>query len=171
MIDGMISPFGPAQDALFMRQALTLARKALVLDEVPIGALVVSPEGIILGRGYNKVTGTHSQTEHAEAVAIRRAGKKRGDWRLEGCWLYVTLQPCAMCINLVNLARLAGVVYGAESPLFGYHLDKGAGLRVYKSGALATIGGVESDEAIQLLKQFFSEKRRLRDERKKQRNG
>jgi tRNA(adenine34) deaminase len=171
MMNDNVSPFGLIQDKRFMRQALTLARKALAIDEVPIGALVVSPEGVILGRGYNKVTCTHSQTEHAEAVAIRRAGKKLGDWRLEGCWLYVTLQPCAMCMNLINLARLAGVVYGAESPLFGYHLDKGAGLRVYKRGALAIIGGVESDEAVQLLKQFFNEKRRMRDERKKQRVG
>lgn len=171
MIKNTLSPFGQKQDRRFMRQALTLARKALASDEVPIGALVVSPEGVILGRGYNKVTRMQSQTEHAEAVAIRRAGKKIEDWRLEGCWLYVTLQPCAMCLNLINLARLAGVVYGAESPLFGYHLDKGAGLRVYKRGALATLGGVESDEAAGLLKQFFNEKRRMRDERKKQRIG
>jgi len=167
MIENNASPFGAFKDAAFMRQALTLARKALVLEEVPIGALIVSPKGEVIGRGYNKVTYAHSQTEHAEAVAIRRAGKKLGDWRLEGCWIYVTLQPCAMCINLINLARLAGVIYGAESPLFGYHLDKGAGLRVYKRDALTVFGGVESDEAVQLLKHFFNEKRKLRDERKK----
>jgi len=171
MMNETISPFGPKQDKRFMCQALTLARKALSRDEVPIGAIVVSPEGVVLGRGYNNVIHARSQTEHAEAVAMRRAGKKLGDWRLEGCWLFVTLQPCAMCMNLSNLARISGVVYGAESPLFGYHLDKGAGLRVYKKGALAIQGGVESDEAVQLLKQFFSEKRRARDERKKQRNG
>jgi len=168
MVKNSISPFGPERDVFFMRQALKLARKALACDEVPIGAIVVSPEGVVLGRGYNKVIGARSQTEHAEAVAIRRAGKKLGDWRLEGCWIYVTLQPCAMCINLIHLSRLSGVIYGAESPLFGYHLDKGAGLRVYKRDALATLGGVESSESVLLLKQFFKEKRRLRDERKKQ---
>ena len=73
-----------------------------------------------------------------------------------------------MCINVIHLARLAGVVYGAESPLFGYHLDKGAGHRVYKRGALTTLGGVENDEAVVLLKQFFNQKRRKRDGRKKQ---
>lgn len=171
MIKNNTSSFGSVCDKRFMRQALVLARKALASDEVPIGAVVVSPEGVVVGRGYNKVACTHSQTEHAEAIAIRRAGKKLGDWRLEGCWIYVTLQPCAMCMNLINLARFAGVVYGAESPLFGYHLDKGAGLRVYKRGALATIGGLEGNEAVQLLKQFFNEKRRMRDERKKQRVG
>lgn len=171
MTENHASPFGEKQDKKFMGQALALARKALASNEVPIGAVVVSPEGVIMGRGYNQVMRLCSQTEHAEARAIKNAGKKSGDWRLEGCWLYVTLQPCAMCLNLIHLARFAGVVYGADSPLFGYHLDKGVGLRVYKKGPLAIVGGFEGDEAVVLLKQFFNQKRREREQRKEQRNG
>ncbi len=106
-----------------MRQALKLAQKAAVIDEVPIGALVVNEQGVILGRGYNMVEKLCTQTAHAELRALTQAGKKVGDWRLNGCWLYVTLQPCAMCLNSIKLSRIQGVVYGAESPLFGYHLD------------------------------------------------
>jgi tRNA(adenine34) deaminase len=96
----MNSPFGPDKNHFFMAQALKQARLALKYDEVPIGAIVVSPEGAIVGRGYNQTERKSSQAFHAEVLAVTRAGHKMGDWRLNGCWVYVTLEPCVMCMNL-----------------------------------------------------------------------
>ncbi len=89
-------------DAYFMQKALRLAEKAYQHDEVPIGAVVVSAEGKVLGRGYNRTEVDYSQSRHAEVCAIERAGKKLLDWRLDGCTLYVTLQPCIMCMSLIT---------------------------------------------------------------------
>lgn len=154
------SPFGQEKDSWYMEQALKLARKAAEYDEVPIGAIVVDNEGKIIGRGYNLVEKMCSQTAHAELRAITQAGKKIGDWRLQGCWLYVTLQPCAMCLNSIKLSRCAGVVYGAESPLFGYHLDNTGQVSLYHRDTLAIIKGVNAENAALLLKQFFKQKRK-----------
>ena len=103
-----------------MNVAISEALKALAKEEVPIGAVIVNKEGVIIARAHNLTEHNHTQAAHAEVLAIQKAGKKLGDWRLEGCWLYVTLEPCAMCYNLAVLSRLDGIVYGAESPLFGY---------------------------------------------------
>lgn len=155
------SPFGAKLDIKYMKQALTLARRALATDEVPIGAVVVDEQGVVVGRGYNQVMNRCTQRAHAEVAALACAGKKRGDWRLNGCVLYVTLEPCAMCMALTSLSRVRTVVYGATSPLFGYHLDldNEAGLRVYKRD-VQIVSGVMSDEAVSLLKQFFQKKRK-----------
>ncbi len=151
------TPFGAKLDKKYMRMALAQACKALLADEVPIGAIVVDPQGHIVGRGYNQVMKKCTQEAHAEVVALTRAGKKRGDWRLNGCVLYVTLEPCAMCMALAYLSRVSMVVYGASSPLFGYQrdtLDNTVVLRVYKKD-VQIVPGVMSDEAVRLLKQFF----------------
>lgn len=145
----------------YMKKALALAQKAADTDEVPIGALIIDAHGKIIARAWNTVEKNKSQIEHAELKAIAKAGKKRGDWRLQGCWLYVTLEPCAMCMNAIVLARLAGVVYGASSPLFGYQkVDKGLGDWLYKKDTLGIIGGICKEMSAQLLQQFFKKKRK-----------
>ncbi|MCA9769838.1 nucleoside deaminase [Candidatus Dependentiae bacterium] len=156
--------FSDKQHAIFMQEALTQAQKSLKQDEVPIGAVVVDVRGNIIGRGHNQVMAKCSQSAHAEILAIEQAGKVQGDWRLEECWLYVTLEPCAMCMNLIILSRLEGVVFGAPSPLFGYsnqnQLDNDDGLPLYKRDALSAIVCIQSEKSVELLKQFFKQKRK-----------
>jgi len=148
------------KDHFFMNHALAQAQRAFDNDEVPVGAIVVNPEGIIVARGYNKVEMRKCQTAHAEMIAVQKACKKLGDWRLDGYWVYVTLEPCSMCMSFMKLCRVSGVVYGADSPLFGYHLDKDAGLRVYNRNAVQIVSGVCAEEAVSLLKRFFQKKRK-----------
>ena len=155
----METVFGKDKDLFFMQEALAQAQCAYEIDEVPIGAVVVNPAGVIIGRGYNSVERDCTQRAHAESLAIENAGKSLGDWRLNGCWLYVTLEPCSMCMGLIRLSRLAGVVYGAPSPLFGFHLDNQEDLWVYKRDAIVVRDGVMADEAAELLKKFFQNKR------------
>ena len=156
------SIFGAKQDKKFMCEALKQAHKAGAKDEVPVGAIVVDAQGAIICRGYNQVETHSTQCAHAEMRALQKAGKKIGDWRLEGCWLYVTLKPCIMCMGLIYLSRLDGVVYGADSPLFGYRLDKVDTSRVYKEDTLAIVAGVCAEQAASLLKWFFQDKRKKR---------
>ncbi len=156
----MMSPFGQDRDIYYMHKALAQARKAYTKGEVPVGAVVISPKGVIMAYGHNYVETKKSQVAHAEMQAIEKAGKKQGDWRLEGCWLYVTLEPCAMCMNLIKMSRLEGVVFGARSPLFGYDLDKNASIQLYKGDAFTIIGDVGGKEAAVLLKTFFQERRK-----------
>ncbi len=154
------SVFGAEKDCFFMQEALIEAYKAQELDEVPVGAVIVNSEGIIIARGHNSVERDCSQRSHAESLAIEQAGKILGDWRLEGCWVYVTLEPCAMCMNLIQLSRLAGVVYGAPSPLFGFQLDKKQKDSVYKRDAFPIIEGVLGEESAVILRDFFRKKRK-----------
>lgn len=144
----------------FMSLALEQAQKALKADEVPIGAVVVSPDGEVVACAYNQVEAQGCQIAHAEMLALQQACKKLGDWRLDGYRVYVTLEPCSMCMNFMKLSRVATVVYGAESPLFGYHLDKNDGVRVYNSNAVDIVGGVLAKKSVSLLKQFFKSKRK-----------
>lgn len=147
----------------YMHEALALAQKAFTLDEVPIGALVVAPNGMILGRGYNEVEQRHQQSAHAEVLAINEASTSKGDWRLENCWLYVTLEPCVMCMSLIKLSRMEGIVYGAPSPLFGYHLDNQEAVPLYKKKLLKVISGIMENDATRILKRFFQQKRETRE--------
>lgn len=152
--------FGKSKDLFFMQEALKEAQLAYEIDEVPIGAVVVNSEGVIIARSHNSVERDCTQRAHAEGLAIELAGKSVGDWRLNDHWLYVTLEPCSMCMGLIKLSRLAGVVYGAASPLFGFHLDNRQDLPVYKKDGLSVIQGVMSDETAELLKKFFHNKRK-----------
>lgn len=154
------SSFGQDKDQYFMHEALKQAHKAFETDEVPIGAVIVNNNGTIIARAYNQVEKKHTQTAHAEMLAIAKAGNKISDWRLERCWLYVTLEPCAMCMVLIRLSRMKGVVFGAQSPLFGYHLDKMISLPVYKKDVFVIIQGVRATQTTMLLKKFFQQKRK-----------
>lgn len=156
------SIFGYENDLQYMQEALACAQGAAESNEVPIGAIVVAPDGTIIGRGSNQVEQQETQSAHAERMALDAAGRACADWRLDGCWLYVTLEPCAMCMALVRLSRISGVVYAASSPLFGYRLDKDERLSVYNKNLLAVIKGVCDAQASYLLKTFFQKKRNER---------
>ena len=105
-------------DAAMMREALSLAGEAAARGEVPVGAVVVSG-GAIVGRGFNCPISASDPTAHAEVRALREAATALGNYRLAGCTLYVTLEPCAMCAGAIMQARIAGVVYGAADPKTG----------------------------------------------------
>lgn len=155
----MQTPFGAQQDNVFMGQALEQAQQAYNQDEVPVGALIVNACGEIIARAYNQVELRNTQCAHAELQALQQAGEFTGDWRLLACWIYVTLQPCSMCMHAIRLHRLAGVVYAADSPLFGCHLDKREFDSVYKNDTIQILSGVQKEKSEQLLKQFFKNKR------------
>lgn len=142
-----------------MQQALEQAKMATDSGEIPVGAIVVSPYGEVLGSGRNLVETYHCQIHHAEVCAIDEACKKLQTWHLDGCTLYVTLEPCMMCISLIALSRIERVVYGAESPFFGYHLDKEGVLSLYTKQIKNITSGVLGNEATALLKDFFKHKR------------
>lgn len=142
-----------------MAQALDYARCALAQNEVPIGAIVVDGQGTVIGFGSNGTETAHTQAAHAEMRAITAAGATLSDWRLTDCWLYVTLEPCFMCMGLIYLSRFAGVVYGAQSPLFGGQLDSSRMVSIYKVNTLAMLSGVCQQEASDMLKDFFRKKR------------
>ena len=109
----------PAErDRAFMREALALAREAERQGEVPVGALVVQGSDVI-GRGFNRTISRHDASAHAEMIAIREAGASLANYRLTGCTLYVTLEPCCMCAGVIIHARLGRVVYGAPDPKTG----------------------------------------------------
>ena len=144
----------------WMRAALAEADKAAAAGEVPVGAVVVSPEGAVLSRGHNSSVGSNDPTAHAEILALRAAARKLGNYRLTGCRLVVTLEPCPMCAGAAVSARVAEIVFGAEDP---------------KSGAVATlyriasdsrlnhraeiVPGILADECSELLKKFFRGRR------------
>ena len=150
----------------FMNKAFIQAQKAYYYHEVPIGAVIVNPEGKIIARAYNQIEKKQTQTAHAELLALAKAGKKFG-WRLENCWIYVTLEPCSMCMHAIALSRMAGIVYGASSPVFGFSLDKNvnSGLDHWSMKIIKNIG---KDQAAELLIKFFKEKRGTTHDRKSQ---
>ena len=106
------------QDERFMREAVKQARKAYALGESPIGCVIVRGDQVV-ARGYNRRTADHSTLAHAEVIAIRKACKKEGDWRLEGCRMYVTLEPCPMCAGALLQCRMDEVIIGCMSPKSG----------------------------------------------------
>lgn len=147
------------RDAAFMRQALALAREAAAAGEVPVGALLVS-QGSVIGRGCNAPIANHDPTAHAEVQAIRAAGKALGNYRLPGCELYVTLEPCAMCVGAMLHARIARLVYGAADPktgACGSVIDLFAAAELNHHATLTR--GVMAAECAALLREFFAAKR------------
>ena len=155
------------EDIKYMKAALKQAEKALAIGEVPIGAVIVE-NGRIIGRGYNRRNTDHTTLAHAEITALRKANKKVGDWRLEGCTLYVTLEPCQMCAGALVQSRIDRVVIGAPS---------------FKSGCGGTLmnilqnnefnhqveieTGVMLEECTAILQKFFKELRLRNKMRKK----
>ena len=142
-----------------MRAALRWARRAAEKGETPVGCVIFSAEGELLGTGRNRRESTHDATAHAEIEAIRQACARRGDWRLEGCTIYVTLEPCPMCAGAILNARIPVVVYGAREERSGscgsvidlFSENYGFHPRVY--------GGVLKEECAAELRAFFSEMR------------
>ncbi len=147
-------------DARYMRQALAAARRAPAHADVPVGAVVVK-DGAVIARARNGREKSADPTAHAEILAIRKAAKKVGSWRLDGCTLYVTLEPCAMCAGAVVLARLDRLVYGASDPKAGFVGSLGDLCRDPRlNHRPAVASGVLAEECGRILVEFFREKRR-----------
>ncbi len=146
-------------DERFMGLALDLAREAGAADEVPVGALVVR-DGEVVGRGFNRPIGRHDPTAHAEIMALRDAAQNLGNYRLPGCTLYVTLEPCAMCAGAIMHARIDRVVFGARDPKTGAAgsvIDLFAEARLNHHTTIA--GGVLAEDCGSLLSGFFAARR------------
>jgi tRNA(adenine34) deaminase len=143
----------------FMRAALEQAREARRRNEVPIGAVVVL-DGRIVGAGFNQPIASADPTAHAEIVALREAARQLGNYRLTGATLYVTVEPCLMCVGAMVHARVATLVYGAREPKAGAVEST---QRAHEHAALnhrvAVVGGVLEDECRHVLQEFFREKR------------
>jgi tRNA(adenine34) deaminase len=147
-------------DERFMTQALNEARKAYQVDEVPVGCVIVH-EGLVIGRGYNRTESLQDPTAHAEMLAITAAAEHLGSWRLTGCTVYCTLEPCAMCAGALVLARVDRLVFGAPDPKFG------ACVSIFKivqeprlNHRMALSTGVLGDDCAELMQQFFKKKRK-----------
>jgi tRNA(adenine34) deaminase len=152
-------PDNQPQELNFMRLALEQARHAWDLGEVPVGAVVVK-DGAVIAVGYNQPIGRHDPTAHAEIVALRAAAELLGNYRLPGCELYVTLEPCVMCSGAMMHARLARVVYGAADPKTG---AGGSVVNLFEQEQLnhhtEIAGGVMAEECGAMLKSFFAARR------------
>ena len=153
------------EDERYMKEAVRQAKKAWKIGEVPIGCVIVY-EGKIIGRGYNRRTIDKNTLAHAELQAIRKASRKMGDWRLEDCTMYVTLEPCQMCSGAIVQARVKRVVVGCMNPKAGcagsilnlLQMDQ------FNHQAELTTGVLE-EECSRMMKDFFKE---LREKRKKE---
>lgn len=147
------------QHIKYMKEALKLAKKAYALGEVPIGCVIVYEDQII-GRGYNRRNTDKNTLAHAEITAINRASKKIGDWRLEGCTLYVTLEPCQMCAGAIVQSRITNVVMGCMNPKAGCG---GSVLNILEmpefNHQVKVTRGVMEEECSQILQDFFKELR------------
>ena len=146
-------------DEKYMLQAIKQAEKAMALGEVPIGCVIVQ-DGKVIGRGYNRRNTDHSTLSHAEITAIRKAGRKTGDWRLDGAVLYCTLEPCPMCAGAIEQARIDRVVIGAPSDKSGCC---GSLLNIVDNPLLMhqseVTRGVLMPQCRELLKRFFRQMR------------
>lgn len=146
-------------DERYMKEAMRQAKKAAALGEVPIGCVIVY-EGKIIARGYNRRMIDKSALAHAEIIAIKKACKKMGDWRLEGCTMYVTLEPCPMCAGAIVQARIPRVVMGCMNPKAGC---AGSVLNMLKEDGFnhqaETESGVLGEECSGMMKDFFRQLR------------
>ena len=148
-------------DRDYMEEALLEARQAWEEGEVPIGALVVDPAGRIIGRGRNRPIAAQDPTAHAEIVALRQAAARVGNYRLPGCTMYVTIEPCVMCVGALLQARIQRLVFGAADP------KAGAVVSLFRladdprlNHRLEVAPGVAAEACRQLLQDFFRRKRR-----------
>jgi len=147
-----VSPYQP-----LMRRALSVAEAAAETGDIPVGALVVSPAGEVLAEAPNARERDRDPTAHAEVLALRAAAAARGEWRLDGCTLVVTLEPCTMCAGALVLARVSRLVYGADDPKAG---AVGSLWDVVRDRRLNSrpevVGGVLAEESAALLRGFFA---------------
>lgn len=148
------------EDEKYMRLALNLAKKAALKDEVPVGAVIVGPQGVI-SKGSNLRETLQSPLAHAEMLALHRASQKLKSWRMPGLTLYVTLEPCVMCAGALVQSRLARVVYGTRDPkggavhsLYEMFQDRRLNHQIEVSGGLLEV------ECSKILKEFFAQKRK-----------
>lgn len=143
-----------------MKRALALADEAAAAGEVPVGAVVTDANGSIVAEAGNAMRASHDPTAHAEIVAIRRAGEALGTSRLDGCQIWVTLEPCAMCAGAIALARFDKLVFAADDPKGGGVLH---GARVFSQPTChhrpEILSGVGEDEAARQLRDFFASRR------------
>lgn len=156
------------QDEKYMKEAIKQAKKAAAIEEVPIGCVIVC-ENKIIARGYNKRNLKKNTLAHAEIIAMNKASKVIGDWRLEGCTMYVTLEPCPMCAGAIVQARIPRVVIGSMNPKAGC---AGSVLNVLQTEGfnhqVELETGVLGMECSEMLSSFFRELRKLKKARKKQ---
>lgn len=147
-------------DTAAMQRALELAGEAARADEIPVGAVVLDPDGLIIAEGRNTREETHDPTGHAEVEALRRASASLGSWNLQGCTLVVTLEPCVMCAGAILQARIARVVFGAWDDKAG---AAGSMYDVLRDRRLPyraeVVAGIEADAATALLRDFFEQRR------------
>ena len=155
------------RDEKFMRQAMTQAKKAYAQGETPIGCVIVYQDKVI-ARGYNKRNGKKNTLAHAEIIAIHKASKIIGDWRLEECTMYVTLEPCPMCAGAIVQARISRVVVGSMNPKAGC---AGSVLNLLQQPGfnhqVELTTGVLGEECSQLMSGFFRELRQKKENRQK----
>ena len=152
-------------DEKFMRQAIRQARKAEKINEVPIGCVIVQ-NGKVIARGYNRRNTDKSVLAHAEIAAIKKACKKTGDWRLEDCTIYITLEPCQMCAGAIVQARIPTVVIGSMNPKAGCAGSVINILQIEKFNHQCELrSGVLNEECSKMLSDFFA---RLRIEKKEE---
>ena len=156
------------EDEKFMKEAIRQARKAGAIGDVPIGCVIVH-EGKIIARGYNKRNKNKTVLAHAELLAMSKACKKMGDWRLEECTMYITLEPCQMCAGAIVQARIPRVVIGSMNPKAGCG---GSILNLLEmeefNHQVDVTRGVLDEECSEMLSAFFRELRRKQKEKKKQ---
>ena len=152
------------QDKKYMKEALKQAKKAYALDETPIGCVIVY-EGKIISRGYNRRNVDKNTLAHAELAAIKKASRKLGDWRLEGCTMYVTLEPCPMCAGAIVQARITRVVIGCMNPKAGC---AGSVLNLLQMDGfnhqVEIETGILEEECSQMMSGFFRELRKKKKE-------
>jgi len=148
------------EDVRCMRHALAEARLAAEEGEVPVGAVILSKEGRVIGRAHNQKEMLHDPTAHAEMIAITQAAEALGDWRLDGAAVYATIEPCVMCAGALVHARVARLVFGARDPKWG---GCGSVFDIAHSERLnhriEVVEGVLADECAELLRAFFSDRR------------
>ena len=151
-----------------MKEALKQAKKAAAIEEVPIGCVIVH-EGKVIARGYNKRNLKKNTLAHAEIIAMNKASKVIGDWRLEDCTMYVTLEPCPMCAGAIVQARIPRVVVGSMNPKAGC---AGSVLNILQTEGfnhqVSVETGILGEECSEMLSSFFRELRKLKKARKKQ---
>jgi tRNA(adenine34) deaminase len=157
-----LPPLEPAQAERWMREALAVAREALLHDEVPVGCLIFDADGKELARSFDCRQGDADPLAHAEWLALRQAGERQGDWRLDGMTLVVTLEPCPMCAGAILLARIPMVVFGAADAKAGavrtlYQLLEDPRL----NHRCLIVPGVLADACGRVLSEFFQQQRQL----------